>query len=110
MITQMNVRIDEELKRSGDAVFMEAGLTPSEVVRSVWEYAAQHGEAPAIVTRALAKGADDVLALAKEAGYELSEEELNAVNGGIDTDWACFDVHTHPCDPVKCYSFTPFLP
>ena len=56
------------------------------------------------------KTPDDVLALAKEAGYELSEEELNAVNGGIDTDWACFDVHTHPCDPVKCYSWTPFLP
>ena len=33
---QMNVRIDDELKREGDAVLSQAGLTPSQAVRSLW--------------------------------------------------------------------------
>ena len=35
------------------------------------------------------KTPEDVLALAKEEGYELSEEELQAVSGGI--KWRCSD-------------------
>lgn len=56
--SQMNVRIDDALKAQGDAVFAELGLNPSEVVRAVWTYAAQHGDAPAVVTEALQTGAD----------------------------------------------------
>lgn len=36
---QMNVRIDRDLKESGDAVFAELGFTPTEVVREVWGFA-----------------------------------------------------------------------
>ena len=36
------------------------------------------------------KTPEDFLALAKEEGYELSDEELAAVNGGI--NWDCWDV------------------
>lgn len=36
------------------------------------------------------KTPEDVLALAKEEGFELSEEELEAINGGI--DWRCWTV------------------
>ena len=50
---QMNTRIDEGVKRRGDAVFAGLNLTPSDVVRAVWEYASEHDEAPAIVSEAL---------------------------------------------------------
>jgi hypothetical protein len=36
------------------------------------------------------KTLEDVLALAKEEGYELSEEEMAAIDGGI--DWRCWTV------------------
>ena len=36
------------------------------------------------------KTPEDMLALAKAEGYELSDEELAAVNGGI--NWECWDV------------------
>ena len=43
------------------------------------------------------KTAEDVLALAKEEGYELSDEELAAVSGGV--SWSCIsDCPEHtPC-------------
>ena len=43
---QLNTRIDPTLKERGDAVFARAGLTPSEVVRGVWEYAANTQTVP----------------------------------------------------------------
>ena len=43
---QMNTRIDDELKARGDEVFARFGLTPSQAVRAVWEYADEHGEPP----------------------------------------------------------------
>lgn len=52
-LTQMNTRIDDELKKSGDAVFASLGMTPSDVVRAVWEYASRNGDAPAIVAEAM---------------------------------------------------------
>ena len=36
------------------------------------------------------KTPEDILALAKQEGYELSDEELAAVNGGI--NWDCWDI------------------
>lgn len=55
--TQLNTRIDSDLKREGDAVFRRAGLTPSEVVRGVWSYAAEHQEVPDFLRRE--SGRDD---------------------------------------------------
>lgn len=46
---QLNTRIDADLKREGDVVFRRAGLTPSEVVRGVWSYAAKHQDVPAFL-------------------------------------------------------------
>ena len=43
---QINTRIDAQLKRGGDAVFLREGLTPSEVVRGVWGYAQERQEVP----------------------------------------------------------------
>ena len=47
--TQLNTRIDSELKRRGDAVFSRAGLTSSEVVRAVWRTAADTQQVPECV-------------------------------------------------------------
>lgn len=51
--TQMNVRIDADVKSRGDAVFRSLGLSTTDVVKAVWSYAAEHEEAPGIVAQAL---------------------------------------------------------
>ena len=45
------------------------------------------------------KNADELLAIAREEGYELSEDELEAVSGG---DWDCWDVCTKFQKPNTC--------
>lgn len=55
--TQLNVRLDAELKQRGDATLARAGISPSQVVRMLW--------------RKLAKGGRD----AEEAILALSEQE-----------------------------------
>jgi hypothetical protein len=42
--TQINVRLEPQLKQAGDAALTEVGLSPSEVVRSVWSAMAARGE------------------------------------------------------------------
>ena len=46
---QMNVRIDRVLKSSGDGVFSEVGLTPTEAVRRLWEFASRNRANPPAV-------------------------------------------------------------
>lgn len=41
-----------------------------------------------------AKTPEDVLALAKEEGYELSDDQLGDISGG---DWDCWTVCTERC-------------
>lgn len=43
-LVQMNVRIPAETKSAGDDALMSEGLTPTEVVRCVWEKAARRGK------------------------------------------------------------------
>ena len=43
-----------------------------------------------------AKTPEDILALAKEEGYELSDEELNGVAGAGGCSWV------QDCDPIVC--------
>lgn len=50
-MTQMNTRIDAELKRSGDAVLRTLGLTPSAAVRGLWAYLVREQEDPAALRR-----------------------------------------------------------
>lgn len=42
---QLNVRMSRTLKSSGDAVLEEHGVSPSQVVRALWERLSQRGEA-----------------------------------------------------------------
>lgn len=64
-VAQLNTRLDENLKRAGNAVFARQGLNPSEVVRAVWQYAVEHQTAPDFVLRS-ADDSDARLALARE--------------------------------------------
>lgn len=41
--TQMNIRIERDVKAAGDKALAEVGLTPTEVVREVWSFAARNG-------------------------------------------------------------------
>ncbi|MBQ9068150.1 MAG: type II toxin-antitoxin system RelB/DinJ family antitoxin [Eggerthellaceae bacterium] len=47
--TQMNVRIDEDVKSLGDAAFAKVGLTPSRVVQTVWRLAAIDDALPRVL-------------------------------------------------------------
>lgn len=57
--TQMNLRIDATLKRDGDAALAAAGYTPTQAVRTLWRFAAQHRNQPKAVREGLAFGATD---------------------------------------------------
>ena len=50
---QMNFRIDEDLKRRGDAALAAAGYTGSGAVRALWAFAAKHEHDPEKVAHAL---------------------------------------------------------
>ncbi len=47
--TQMNLRIDSQVKERGDAVLMEAGYSPTQAVRAIWTFAAAHAHEPQVV-------------------------------------------------------------
>ena len=43
---QINVRLNADLKRSGDAALSSAGMTPSQAVRALWQLAASLADRP----------------------------------------------------------------
>ena len=53
---QLNVRMDGELKKSGDRVLRLAGYSPSEAVRQLWGVAVQYASEPETLTRLLSGG------------------------------------------------------
>jgi antitoxin component of RelBE/YafQ-DinJ toxin-antitoxin module len=71
-MTQMNTRIERQLKDDGDAVFAGFGYSPSQVVRLVWSWAIQHRHEPESVQDFLRKA--DQSKRAKED--ELRQERL----------------------------------
>lgn len=56
-MVQMNTRLDSVLKQSGDAVFARYDLSPSDVVRAVWSYAAAHQRPPEFLIQLESKDA-----------------------------------------------------
>lgn len=52
-MAQMNTRIDRRLKERGDAALARAGFTPSQAVRALWEFAAEHEYEPEAIEQAL---------------------------------------------------------
>ena len=54
--TQINVRLDADLKRSGDAALSSAGMTPSQAVRALWQLAASLADRPGALQDILSPG------------------------------------------------------
>ena len=48
-VTQMNLRIDAQVKERGDTGLAQAGYSPSRAVRTLWEFAAAHVHDPRTV-------------------------------------------------------------
>ena len=48
-LTQMNTRIDAELKAAGDAALSRLGYTPSAAVRGLWRFVVDHQDDAAAV-------------------------------------------------------------
>lgn len=46
---QINVRLDANLKRTGDAALSSAGMTPSQAVRALWQLAASLADRPGVL-------------------------------------------------------------
>jgi len=87
---QLNTRIDPEVKRQGDAVFARAGLTPSDVVRALWQTTAEMQRVPECISqrinpqkaqrlRAIEEGAGIAMRVAEEQGirFEASYTEMD---------------------------------
>ncbi len=53
---QINVRLDPDLKRSGDAALSRAGMTPSQAVRALWQLAASLADRPGALQDILSPG------------------------------------------------------
>ena len=66
---QINVRLDADLKRSGDVALCRAGMTPSQAVRALWQLAASLTDRPGVL--------DDIL-LPNRARAEQREREKAA--------------------------------
>ena len=78
--TQMNIRIDEFLKARGDAAFANMGMTPTDVVRAVWEYAASHDDVPAILQAALSSPSKDFAQIESNYRVSLAQDAHGAVS------------------------------
>lgn len=53
--TQMNIRIDSSLRSRGNLALENAGVTPSQAVRLLWSFAADHCDDPQIISDELAR-------------------------------------------------------
>ncbi len=83
----MNVRIDEKQKSAGDAVFELIGYTPTEVVRTVWGYAARNAGEPSAVKdmlHSMRAPLDDAQLEEQERRRQLFDESANIYQRFLD--------------------------
>lgn len=59
--TQMNTRIDAELKAAGDAALARLGYTPSAAVRGLWRFVVDHQDDAAAVREVIEPDAASAL-------------------------------------------------
>lgn len=80
--TQMNIRMDERLKSLGNSAFEAIGWTPSQAIRALWRFAADHEGNPQIL-----KGECEKLASSSKrldaAARALVEESWTIVDRGL---------------------------
>lgn len=82
-LTQMNTRLDHDLKKSGDEALARAGYTPSQAVRMLWAFAAMNSADPAYLKKTLKSLASQEEATAKEE----RAQKLNLLHKG----WRLYD-------------------
>ena len=102
-LSQMNVRIDEQVRIQGNQALESVGLTPARTVRDVWGFAARNRNNPARLKRAFrfleeaerdAEAPQARLQAVKE-GWRLADEGLASL--GISAS----DVESIPLDELK---------
>lgn len=83
-MTQMNVRIEADLKERGDRAFERIGSSPSEMVRALWRYASRHANDP--------KACNQLIEMLNEEPAEKSPDPLasmaearNAIDSFLET-------------------------
>ncbi len=69
---QINARIDPQLKSRGDKALASAGFTPTQAVRSLWEFADRHASSPEDIARLLRPAQE-------EGGVRTSETERESL-------------------------------
>lgn len=52
-MSQINARIDSQLKTEGDKALAKAGFTPTQAIRKLWELAAHHASEPEVLVSVL---------------------------------------------------------
>lgn len=75
--SQVNARIDADLKREGDEGLAAAGLTPTQAVRAVWELAARHKDQPEKIIAALFPDKKEADEKARRAEYERKKKLID---------------------------------
>lgn len=50
---QINARISPDLKARGDAALLDAGFSPTQAIRALWDFAAGHADNPHAIARVL---------------------------------------------------------
>lgn len=81
--TQMNVRIDADLKKRGDRAFARVGYSPSAIVRALWGYADRHANDPEALRHMAQK-------LSDEAESEAAAS-IDAQQAALEEGWALVD-------------------
>ena len=91
-LSQMNIRLDSDTKRAGDAVLAGAGVTPTELIRQLWQKVAQGADDLRQVEEVLAGTSPAVIAkqpaspdklIAMQRGRELFAQGLREL--GVST-------------------------
>lgn len=78
--TQMNVRLDANLKASGDAVLEREGVSSSQAVRALWEYLAVQDRIPDGLRMVLDNQEFDAKEFERELRLEAVERGANLVS------------------------------
>ncbi len=79
---QMNIRIDRELKREGDAAFASIGYTPSQAVRLLWEIAVSLRDRPQELAAYLMGPGYDNSGSSSQKDEEVEDEKLRSFRDG----------------------------
>ena len=104
-VAQMNIRVNETIKAQGDSALADFGLTPTQAVRALWDYLAQHRTLPDFLkqeARTETVSACDASALADQgAGLALRL----ATDAGLDT----LPLQEASYEELRDYAFEEYL-